>query len=300
MSDHIRITDVSLRDGLQNQPHILPTAQKIALLKALRAARIGHFEVTSFVSPKHVPQLADAAEVLQALPPDVANRCLSLVPNQRGYVRARAAGASGIAVVLSATEQMNRRNINMSLAEATSVSEAIIRQAKLDGVFARAYIAVAFECPFEGPTPPGVVMDLSARMAAAGVDEIAIADTIGAANPRQVREVYGHAVTEFGAARIASHLHDTRGLGSVLAWAAADAGVRNFDAAIAGLGGCPFAPGASGNVAIEDLVYMFNASGMDTGIDFDRLMDAVDLARTLLPSAPGGHVARWASGRRKA
>lgn len=299
MIERIVINEVGLRDGLQNQPSTLSTAKKLSLFRALAAAGIVDFEITSFVSPKHVPQLADAADLLGQLSTDPRYRFTALVPNERGYERALAAGAKGIAVVLSATEGLNQKNINMSLAQATAVCKDVVRRAKKDGLFARAYIAAAFACPFEGPTPPDVLFRLLDRMQNAGADEFAIADTIGAANPRQVNDVFKQAVAAYGVGQVTAHFHDTRGLGSALAWAAVEAGVRRFDSSVAGLGGCPFAPGASGNVATEDLVFMFNDVGFDTGIDFEALLAAVETARDLLDAARGGRIVPWTRSRRR-
>lgn len=298
MREHVVINEVGLRDGLQNQSRILSTQEKLRLFDALRNASLSNFEITSFVSPKHVPQLADAAEFLQALPIRLGLNYTALVPNERGYERAVAAGSKAIAVALSATEGLNQKNINMSLDEATRVCERVVSRAKQDGVLARAYIAAAFACPFEGQTPPHVVFKLLDRMLAAGATELAIADTIGAANPRQVKELFSTALTQYGAKHVAAHFHDTRGLGSALVWAAAEAGVRRFDSSIAGLGGCPFALGASGNVATEDVVFMLEEAGFDTGVNFDALLLAVDQASSLLESAHGGHIIAWARNRR--
>lgn len=298
--DRILINEVGLRDGLQNQARHLTTAEKLTLFRALAATGLRSFEVTSFVSPKAVPQLADAAEFLAALPADDSFHLTCLVPNMRGYERAKAVGARGIAVVLSATETLNRKNINMSLQEATEVSEQVVRQARSDGVFARAYIAAAFGCPFEGPTPPDVVFTLSARMMQAGADELAIADTIGAGHPRQARDLLTPLVHDYGSERVAAHFHDTRGLGSALAWASVEAGIRRFDSSIAGLGGCPFAPGASGNVATEDLVFMFEETGFETGIDFTALLEAVNTAANLMNSDIGGRIMPWCRSQPKA
>ena len=235
MTERILINEVGLRDALQNQPSILSTDQKLALFHTLRAAGIRDFEATSFVSPKHVPQLADAAEFLRLLPQDRSLRYTCLIPNERGYERALAAGATGIAVVLSATEGLNQKNIGMSLVQATEVCERVVRRAKDEGLFARAYIAAAFACPFEGLTPPRVLFELLDRMRTAGADELAIADTIGAANPRQVKDVFQEAINRYDDSHVAAHFHDTRGLGTALAWTAAEAGVRRFDISIAGL-----------------------------------------------------------------
>ena len=300
MKECILINEVGLRDGLQNQPKTLSTSQKLQLFHALADTGLANFEATSFVSPKAVPQLADASDFLQALPHDKGFRFSCLVPNLRGYERAIAAGAEGIAVVLSATDTLNQKNIGMSLNQATDVCEKVVRQAKKDGLFARAYIAAAFGCPFEGLTSPNMVFRLLDRMSAAGADELAIADTIGAANPKQVRDLFSRAVEQYGAAHTAAHFHDTRGLASALAWAAVDAGVRRFDSSIAGLGGCPFAPGASGNAATEDLVFLFHDLGFETGVNMEKLVEAAETADALLGGAPGGRILPWYRSRRRA
>jgi hydroxymethylglutaryl-CoA lyase len=300
MRERILINEVGLRDGLQNLPRHVPLEHKLELFHALAASGLRDFEATSFVSPKAVPQLADAAELLARLPNDRDFRYTCLVPNLRGYERAKAAGARSIAVVLAATDTFNRKNINMSLEQATGVCAEVVQQARRDGIAARAYIAAAFACPFEGPTPPATVFRLLERMSEAGATELAVADTIGAANPRQTKELLSAVVRDHGAARVAAHFHDTRGLGSALAWAALEAGVRRFDGSIAGLGGCPFAPGASGNVATEDLVFMFEDCGFDTGVDFARLLKAVDTAGTLLATSVGGRIVPWSRSRGRA
>lgn len=293
MRERVFLNEVGLRDGLQNQPHHLTTEQKLRLFDKLAAAGLQAFEATSFVSPRVVPQLADAADLLASLPRDESFHLTCLVPNLRGYQRAKDARAKGIAVVLSASDTLNRKNINMSFDRAIAECEEIVQQAHRDGIFVRAYIAAAFACPFEGPTPPSTVFKLLERMADAGADELAVADTIGAAGPKQVKELFGTMVRDYGSSRSAAHFHDTRGLGSALAWAALEVGVRRFDGAIAGLGGCPFAPGASGNVATEDLAFTLDQSGFATGVDFARLMEAVDTAIALLPGAPGGRIVPW-------
>jgi hydroxymethylglutaryl-CoA lyase len=192
---------------------------------------------------------------------------------------------------------MNRKNINMSLQQAVLVCGDVIRRAKSDGLFARLYLAAAFECGFEGPTPPSVVFDLLEKMAAAGPDEFAIADTTGAANPRQVRHIFDTVVEAYGTTRISAHFHDTQGLASALTLTALECGIRRFDSSVAGLGGCPFVPGASGNAATEDLVFLFHELGFDTGVDFDKLIEAVDTVQDMLPEAPGGRILRWCRGR---
>ena len=280
----IHITDVSPRDGLQNQAVAVSTADKLELVRRLVAAGVASVEATSFVSPKAVPQMADAAELLPlihaALP---ALRVSALVPNLKGLERAHAAGAREVAVVLSATETMNRRNINMGLDEATDVSAQTLQQARAAGLATRAYVAVAFECPFEGAVPAERVFALAQRMAAAGAQEVVVADTIGAAAPAEVKARLATLLQALPGTTLAVHLHDTRGLGSALAWAALEAGVRRFDASVGGIGGCPFAPGASGNIVTEDLVFLLEAMGLRTGISIPRLLEVRRLVQEALP-----------------
>ena len=295
--EKILITDVSPRDGLQNQKVMIDTAGKLGLMEKLLKAGVRRIEATSFVSPRAVPQMADAAEVMAGLGPlqqthpdlDVS----ALVPNLKGLERALAAGAKEIAVVLSATEQMNLKNINMGLEQAASVSEDTVRAALAAGIGARAYVAVAWECPFEGATDLSAVVALSQRMAAAGAQEVIIADTIGAASPAQVRDRCKVLLQEVTGTELAVHFHDTRGMGVANAWAALEAGIRRFDASAGGIGGCPFAPGASGNVATEDVVLMAEQSGFSTGIDLGELLQAVAYAESLLGRPLGGHSAAW-------
>lgn len=293
MQKRVIINEVGLRDGLQNHPKHLSVQEKHALYQALRKAGVTDFELTSFVSPKAVPAMADAAELVAAIPAETGVNITALVPNRRGYARAREAGVKGIAVVLSATETLNQKNIGMSLQTATEESIAVIQAAKQDGVFCRAYIAAACACPYEGYTEQGIVLTLAQKMLDAGADEIALADTIGAGNPAQVERLFGAAVEQFGAQRLAAHFHDTRAMGLALSWVALKTGVRKFDASIGGLGGCPFAPGASGNLATEDLALMLEQSGYDTGLSLDGLVEAAAVARNLLGGQVGGRVLPW-------
>lgn len=292
--ERIHITDVAPRDGLQNQTVPVGTGHKLELVERLAAAGVESVEITSFVSPKAVPQMADAGELLpqvQARLPQL--RSSVLVPNLKGLERAHAAGAREIAVVLSATETMNRKNINMGLDEATDVSEQTVRAARALELRTRAYVAVAFDCPFEGKTPLERVVALAERMAQAGAGEIVIADTIGAASPGMVKERMRALVSAIGADRLAVHFHDTRGMGAANAWAALEAGIRRFDASVGGIGGCPFAPGAAGNLATEDLVMLAEGSGFATGISLEGLLHAIDLAQGVLRRPLGGRSIAW-------
>jgi len=293
MAERIIVNEVGLRDGLQNQPRLVSTEQKLAILEGLLAAGITHVEATSFVSPKAVPQMADAAELFARLPRKDSIDYSVLVPNLKGYERAVAAGATSIAITPACSEGMNRANINMSLEQAIQVAEEVMRKAKADGVNGRCYLATAFVCPFDGPTDPGVVRALAARMLEAGAIEIAIADTIGAANPREVGDLFASLAAAHGAATFSGHFHDTRGLAIANCWAAAERGIRKFDSSIGGLGGCPFAPGAAGNAATEDVVHLFEGAGFDTGIDLDKLASAVGGAEIAVGSGLGGRYLSW-------
>ncbi|ODS70574.1 MAG: hypothetical protein ABS38_02690 [Acidovorax sp. SCN 68-22] len=289
----VRITDVGPRDGLQSQKTLVPLAGKQALIEALWAARLPAIEATSFVSPKAVPQMADADALLPAIAVPAGRSLSALVPNQRGLERAVQAGCREIAVVLSATETMNQRNIRMGLDQAIAAARDTLRDAQAQGLATRAYVAVAFACPFEGDTPTGRVRDLSLAMAEAGADEIVIADTIGAAAPSDVQRVLDALLPALPVQRLGLHLHDTRGMALANAWQGLQMGVRRFDASIGGLGGCPFAPGAAGNLATEDLALLCAQAGLDTQLDMAALVRAVDLVESLVGYPVGGRSLRW-------
>lgn len=294
MREKILINEVGLRDGLQNQSVIVSTADKLRLFDALVRARVQHLEPVSFVHPRAVPAMADAAELTARLPlHDRSLHLTALVPNPKGYERARDSGYRTVALVLATTDTFNQRNLNMSLPQATQNCIDIFAHAKRDGVQTRTYISGAFACPYEGTTPIAVTLDITRQMIAAGADEIAIADTIGAGNPQQMKRILQPLIREFGADRFFVHLHDTRGTAGALAWTAVELGIRKFDASIGGLGGCPFAPGATGNVATEDIVYLFEASGFDTGIDLPALREAVAIAARATGKPLGGRILSW-------
>lgn len=293
MKEHIRITEVGLRDGLQNQPGLVSTTGKLRLADALVNAGIRQLEAVSFVHPKAVPQMADAVEVTAGLPQRADMDYMALVPNLKGYERAMAAGYRHVAVVLASTDAFNLRNLNMTLAETEATCQAVIRQATADGMAVRAYISGAFSCPYDGKTPVSVVHRLSEKMLAAGASDIAISDTIGAGNPQQVIDILKPLVARFDSALFSLHLHDTRGTALANAWAGIECGVRHFDASIGGLGGCPFAPGATGNVATEDLVHLLHEAGFDTGIDLDALYHAIAIAEAITTQPLGGRYAQW-------
>ena len=293
MNDRVIVHEVGLRDGLQLHPDFVPTDDKLRLIDALLAAGVSSIEAASFVSPKAVPQLADAEALFPRLPNGRDTAYMVLIPNHKGYERARAVGAQSVALVLATTDTFNHNLLGLSLDDAIELCAGVIRRAKDDGVRARAYLSGAFVCPYEGPISPDVVFDLSARMIDAGADEVAISDTIGAGNPAQAAHLFSTLAHKYGAERLAGHFHDTRGMGLVLTWAALEAGVRTFDSSIGGLGGCPFAPGASGNLATEDLVFMLNESGFTTGIDIDALHLAIGVAEDITGTRLGGRTAAW-------
>lgn len=293
MTEQVIVNDVGPRDGLQNQPKVLEPEQRVALVKALLDAGVRHIEAGAFVSPKAVPAMAGAAQVLAGIP-DVAGAHYSvLIPNLKGYELAVEAGARQVAMVLYASDGMAQKNVNMSKRQAEQDTTAILERARKDGVRVAATISVAFECPFDGPTDPAEVERIAADFIAQEVDELVIADTIGAANPAQVRSLMDRLVETHGPQRLACHFHDTRAMGLANVFAALESGIRRFDASIGGLGGCPFAPGASGNVATEDVVMMLQQMGYRTGIDLARLVEAAELARELTGTAPGGRSLAW-------
>ena len=291
--ERVIINEVGPRDGLQNQARTLPPVERVRLIRALFAAGLSHLEAGSFVSPKAVPQMAGADQVLAGFTPEERLQLSVLVPNEKGYALARAAGATRVALVLSATDTMSLKNLGMDAAKVLDVARGIIARAREEGVIVQGYISVAFECPFEGPVDPAVTERLTEELLAAGAHEVAIADTIGAASPAAVRALMGRLVLRHGAAVLSGHFHDTRAMAVANSYAALDAGIRKFDSSIAGLGGCPFAPGASGNVATEDVVLMLEACGMDTGIDMPKLLVASQLAQELTGSAPGPRAQGW-------
>jgi hydroxymethylglutaryl-CoA lyase len=293
MHDSVVFTDVGPRDGLQNQPRILSVEERLRLIEAIAAAGVRSIEVGSFVSPRAVPAMANTDRVVGALPKDDGVDYSALIPNKKGYQLARDAGVRTVNMVLYASEGMARKNVNMTIAEAEQATLEILACAREDGVAVVAAIATAYSCPFDGPTDPGRVRDIAARFLDAGLQQVVLADTIGAANPRQVRELTADLVRDHGADRIGCHFHDTRAMGVANVFAALESGIYRFDGSIAGLGGCPFAPGASGNVASEDVVMMLEQMGVDTGIDLDALLRASDLAEELTGTAPGGRAKAW-------
>ena len=290
--EEIIVNDVAPRDGLQNHPTAVSPADRARLVNGLVDDGVPAVEVASFVSPRAVPRMAGAAEVVARLDLDRADFS-ALVPNRKGYELACDAGIRSIALVLSATDTMNRENINMSLDEATGVCRDVLQQASSDGLEARCYLSVAFECPFEGTVPDAEIERLATAMFAAGATEIIVADTIGAGNPARAKALFGRMVAAFGADRLAAHLHDTRALALANVWQALECGIRKFDTSLGGLGGCPFAPGAAGNLATEDLVSMLHQAGFSTGIDLQALLGVLGQLESLVGTHVGGRALPW-------
>ena len=288
------VNDVGPRDGLQNQAVHVSPQDRVTLINALLDAGLPGVEVASFVSPKAVPQMAGTDSLAAQLPKADIDWSV-LVPNMKGYELALAAGVRTQAIVISATEQMNQNNIRKSLADTLLMAEDILDRAREDGVAIHAYLAVAFVCPYEGEVAPEVVLEQAQRLMAYAPARLVIADTIGAAHPRQVGDLMGNLVKAYGAESLGCHFHDTRAMGLANVFAALEAGVRQFDAAAGGLGGCPFAPGAKGNVATEDVVMMCEAMGYKTGIDMPALLLAINALGDMIGTPQGGRAHYWLS-----
>lgn len=266
----VSIVEVGPRDGLQIEPRILPPAARAELIGRVAAAGLRRIEAASFVSPQRVPTMAGAEEVAVLVGHRPGVRFAGLVLNDRGYQRLARTSLAEVRVAVACTESFSRRNTGMSVADAASAAERIVAAAHTDGRTASVTLAVAFGCPFEGAVDPAAVTALAERMFAAGADELLFADTIGVGIPGQVRRLLD-SVAACGVP-VGVHLHDTRNTAMVNAFVAMQAGATVFDTSVGGLGGCPFAPGATGNVATEDLLYLFHREGIDTGIDLDALI----------------------------
>jgi isopropylmalate/homocitrate/citramalate synthase len=271
---HVTIVEVGPRDGLQNEKTIVPTAAKIEFINRLTAAGLPVVEATSFVSPKAIPQLADAAEVYSGIQKRPGVRYPVLVPNLRGMERALSVGVQEIAVFTAASESFTRANINMTIAESFAAFAPVIALAQEHGVRVRGYVSTAFGCPYEGAVPPARVRAVTLRLFELGVAEVSLGDTIGVATPNQVPEVVGPLLADVGADRLALHMHDTRGTALANVLAGLELGISIIDSAAGGLGGCPYAPGAAGNLATEDLVYMLHGMGVQTGVNLAALVAA--------------------------
>jgi hydroxymethylglutaryl-CoA lyase len=286
----ITVYEVGPRDGLQNEAAAVPTADKLALVRALAEAGLTRIEATSFVSPRWIPQLADADDLVPALPRVPGVSYVVLVPNARGLdrlveaLRRAGPGAPPVAaaVFMSASESHNRKNLNRTVAESLAELGQVVPAARAHGLAVRGYVSTVFGCPYEGAVDPERAAAVAEALLSFGCEQISLGDTIGVATPALTRRVVARMVRTLPAARLALHMHDTRGTALANVLAGLDLGITTFDASIGGLGGCPYAPGASGNLATEDLVYMLAGMGHDTGVDFEKLIAAGALAQRLV------------------
>ena len=292
MTNQVTIKEVAARDGLQAQSVEISLDQRRELIMSLVAAGVPELEIGSFVSPKAVPQMAGTDALAQTLPAAKAQYS-ALVPNMKGYELARREGLNQLAIVVSATEQMNQNNIRKSLEDTFSMASDIMCRAREEQVDIHAYLAVAFECPYEGRVHSNVVMDQAEQLMRDAPARLVIADTIGAANPRAVKSMMTELVAQFGAEALGCHFHDTRAMGLANVFAALDAGVRQFDSSAGGLGGCPFAPGAKGNVATEDVVMLCESAGLSTGINIEALLASVAHLTQMIGLEQGGRAHYW-------
>ncbi|MDN7241171.1 hydroxymethylglutaryl-CoA lyase [Planococcus sp. N028] len=267
------IIEVGPRDGLQNEGKLVSTENKLEFIEALQGAGIEEMELTSFVSPKWVPQMADANEIVSAV--QKTGRQFVLTPNEKGITSALQAGAKAVAVFVGVSDSFNKKNINKTTAESMEALKPLILKLKQDGLFVRACISTAFYCPFEGAIKPEATIELCRQFVEWGVDELSVADTIGMASPQESYALFNDLVEAFPDVLMTAHFHDTRKMALANIFAALQAGVSRFDSSAGGLGGCPFAPGATGNVATEDVVNMLHRMGIETGIDIDRLCEAI-------------------------
>jgi hydroxymethylglutaryl-CoA lyase len=270
----VTVVEVGPRDGLQNEPVQIPTAMKIAFVEALAAAGLPVVEIAAFVNPARVPQMADAAAVARGITRRPGTRYSALVPNLRGLAAAHESGMAEVAIFAAASETFSQRNINQTIDASLTAYATVVHDARVLGIRVRGYLSTAFGCPFEGDVPQSRVVALTERMLAMGVFEVAVSDTIGVATPGQVADLVEALAARVPIGAIALHLHDTRGTALANVLAALEAGITTFDASAGGLGGCPFAPGAAGNLSTEDLLYMLHGMGIETGVDLDAVVRA--------------------------
>jgi len=292
LPDKVAICEVGPRDGLQNERVNVPTAGKIRLIEALGGTGIRRMEATSFVSPKWVPNLADAEDVLAGVKRPAGVAYAALVPNLKGLERALAVRVDEIVIFLSASESHNQKNINKSIAQALETYGEVGARAKAAGLRLKAALSTCFGCPFEGDVDPGVVVRIAEALVAMGVDEVGISDTTGMANPRQVYALVSRVAERIPLEKLSLHFHDTRGAGLANVLAGLQAGVTIYDGSVGGLGGCPYAKGATGNIATEDLVHMLHEMGIETGVDLERLIECAKLAQDLVGRPLEAHVSK--------
>ncbi len=281
----VSIYEVSPRDGLQNEKITVPLAGKLRLIEALTAAGLRRIEATSFVSPKWIPQLADGDAVAKELPRIGAGHDVvysALCPNAQGLARAKAAKMGEIAVFISSSETHNKKNVNKSVADTLAAFEETVGPARAAGMRVRGYVSTVWGCPYEGEVDPKRSLAIAKRLLEMGCYQVALSDTIGAGVPGQTRNILSMALAEIPVTAVAMHMHDTRGTALANVLVGLEMGVRDFDASVAGMGGCPYAPGAAGNLATEDLVYMLEGMGLSTGVDLERLVEAGRIAEAVV------------------
>ncbi len=278
LPSHVTVYEVGPRDGLQNESRMVPTRDKIAFIDALTACGLSRIEITSFVSPKWIPQLSDASEVARGVARRDGVHYSALVPNRRGLDNAIASGMREVAVFLSASETHNKKNVNKTIAETLAAFEHVVDPALAAGLRVRAYVSTVFGCPYEGEVDPEATVRLAKTLRDIGVYQISLGDTIGVANPVQVQRVLERVLEDIALEDIAVHFHDTQGVALANCMVALSLGVTTIDSSVGGLGGCPYAPGASGNLATEDLVAMLDGIGVATGVDLEKLIEASRLA----------------------
>jgi len=288
----VRLVEVGPRDGLQNEKAMVPTDVKVALIDMLADAGMPAIEATSFVSPKWVPQMADAADVMARIRRKQGVRYPVLTPNMKGFEAARAAGADEVAVFVAATEAFSQRNINCSIAESLVRAQPIFDAAKAANIRVRGYISVVLGCPYEGDVDPARVADVAASLHALGAYEISLGDTIGTGTAGRTQALFRRVAERVPVAALAGHFHDTYGQALANLYAALELGVATFDCSVSGLGGCPYAKGATGNVASEDVLYLLDGLGIDTGVDMTRLRRAGKYISAHLGREPASRVAR--------
>jgi len=278
----VTIYEVGPRDGLQNEARMIPTDDKVALIDALSDAGLAAIEITSFVNPRWIPQLADGADVARRISRRAGVAYSALVPNRQGLDAAISAGMREVAVFMSASETHNKKNINKTIAATLAAFRDTVPPALAAGLKVRAYVSTVYGCPYEGAVDPGKAVELCRELRALGCYQVSLGDTIGVWTPRQVRDVLSRVLAEIPAPEVAVHFHDTRGTALANILVAVEMGITTVDSALGGLGGCPYAPGASGNVATEDVIYMLEGMGVRTGVDLDKLVRAARLASTLV------------------
>jgi len=292
LPQRVKIVEVGPRDGLQNESQLVPAAVKVALIDRLGMAGLKTIEATAFVSPKWVPQMGDAAEVMASLPRRHGVSYPVLVPNLKGFEQALAAGVEEIAVFGAASEAFSQKNINCSIAESLERFRPVAEAALKNGIRVRGYVSCVLGCPYQGEVQPAAVAEVAARLLEMGCYEISLGDTIGVGTPASVARMLDEVALLVPVGRLAGHYHDTYGMALANIYASLGRGVAVFDASVAGLGGCPYAAGASGNVATEDVVYLMNGLGIETGVDLDRLVDVGAYICAELGREPSSKVAR--------